>query len=102
VAIADQSTYRGLVPAVEITTAMNSNQLSREQAKTMHAALVPTLRYLNRLTERLNARSFAPDDRLYRAAFKAQAAMSELVMVLHYLTCDGVGESARGQCAGDE
>jgi hypothetical protein len=39
----------------------------------MHAALVPTLRYLNRLTERLNARSFRPDDRLYRAAFKAQA-----------------------------
>jgi hypothetical protein len=38
----------------------------------MHAALVPTLRYVNRLCERLNARSFAPDDRLYRAAFKAR------------------------------
>jgi hypothetical protein len=50
----------------------------------MHAALVPTLRYLNRLMERLNARSFSPDDRLYRAAVKA-----------HYLTCDGVGEPAR-------
>jgi hypothetical protein len=36
-------------------------------------------------------------DRLYRAAFTAQAAMSELVMVLHYLTCDGVGEPARDQ-----
>jgi hypothetical protein len=74
---------------------MNSNHLSREQARKMHAALVPTLRYLNRLYERLNARSFPPDDRLYRAAFKAQAAMMELVMVLHYLTCDGVGEPSR-------
>jgi hypothetical protein len=61
----------------------------------MHAALVPTLRYLNRLYERLNARRFPPDDRMYRATFKAQAAMMELVMVLHYLECDGVGEPAR-------
>jgi hypothetical protein len=45
---------------------MNSNNLSREQARQVHAALVPTLRYLNRLTERLNARSFPPHDRLYR------------------------------------
>jgi hypothetical protein len=69
------------------------------QAKKMHAALVPTLRYVNRLMERLNVRDFLPDDRLYRAAFKAQAAMSELVMVLvlHYLTCDGVGEPGRTQ-----
>jgi hypothetical protein len=74
---------------------MNSIQLSREQAKTMHAALVSTLRYLNRLYERLNARSFPPDDRLYRAAFKAQAALGELVMVLYYLTCDGVGEPSQ-------
>ena len=49
------------------------------QAKKIHAALVPTLRYLNRLVERLNARSFSPDDRLYREAFKVQAATSELV-----------------------
>jgi hypothetical protein len=74
---------------------MSSNQLSREQARKMHAALVPTLRYLNRLYERLNANRFPPDDRLYRAAFKAQTAMMELVMVLHYVTRDGVGEPAR-------
>jgi hypothetical protein len=84
-----------MAPAVEINTAMNSNQLSREQGRTMQTALLPTLRYLNRLCERLNARRFPPDDRLYRAAFKAQAAMGELVMVLHYLTCDGVGEPTR-------
>jgi hypothetical protein len=75
---------------------MNSDNLSTEHARKMHAALVPTLGYVNRLCERLNARSFAPDDRLYRAAFKAQAAMMELVMVLHYLTCEGVGEPGRG------
>lgn len=76
---------------------MNSNNLSKAQAKKMHAALVPPLRYLNRLADRLNARSFPSDDRLYRAAFKAQAALGELVMTLHYLGCDGVGEPARGQ-----
>jgi hypothetical protein len=26
---------------------------------------------------------------------KAQAALGELAMVLHYLTCDGVGEPGR-------
>jgi hypothetical protein len=30
----------------------------------------------------VDARSFPPDDRLYRAAFKAQAGMSELVMTV--------------------
>ena len=76
---------------------MNSNDLSKAQAKQMHAALVPTQRYLNRLYERLNARGFSPDDRLYRATVKAQAALGELVMVLHYLGCDGVGEPRRNE-----
>jgi hypothetical protein len=75
---------------------MNSNDISKAQAKKMHAALVPALRYLNRLMERLNARSFSPEDRLYLATFNAQAAIGELVIVLHYLTCDGVGEPTRG------
>jgi hypothetical protein len=44
---------------------------------------------------RLDAKSFPPTDRLYVAAFKARAAMSELVMTLHYLTCAGVGGPAR-------
>jgi hypothetical protein len=82
---------------VEVTTAMNSNQLSKAQARQMHSAMLPTVRYLNRLLDRLNARGFAPDDWLYRAASKAQAAMGELVMVLHYLTCNGVGEPGRSQ-----
>jgi hypothetical protein len=73
---------------------MNSNQLLKEQGRTMHAALVPTLRYLNRLNERLNANRCPPDDRLYRAARKAQTVMSELVMVLHNLSRDGVGNRA--------
>jgi hypothetical protein len=52
-------------------------------------------RYLNRLYERLNARTFPPEDRLYWATFKAQAALGELAMALHYVTCDGVGEPGR-------
>jgi hypothetical protein len=61
----------------------------------MHGELVRTLRYLNWLYERLKARRFPPNDRLNRATVKAQTAMGELAMVLHYLTCDGVGEPAR-------
>ena len=68
---------------------MNSNDLSKAQARKMHAAPVPALRYLNRLYERLNARRFSPEDRLYRATVKAQAALGELVILLHYLSCDG-------------
>jgi hypothetical protein len=76
---------------------MTSNQLTKAQAKQMHAALLPTLCYLNRLCERLNEQRFLPDDRLYRAAGKAQDAMMQLVTTLHSLTCDGVGEPTRGQ-----
>jgi hypothetical protein len=49
------------------------------------------------MTERLDARGFLPDDRLYRAAFKAQTAMVALVVALHYLTCGGVGEAWRAR-----
>jgi hypothetical protein len=76
---------------------MTSNQLTKEQAKKMYAAMVPTLRYLNRLCERLNERQFLPSDQLYRATLKAQDAMMQLTTTLHYLTCDGVGEPAREQ-----
>jgi hypothetical protein len=74
---------------------MNSNDLSKVQAKKMHTALVPALRYRTRLAERLDARSFSPDDRLYRAAFKAQTAIGELVMVLHLTSL------AAAYCASD-
>jgi hypothetical protein len=77
---------------------MTTNQLTKEQAKKMHAALLPTLRYVNRLCERLNVRQFPPTDRLYRAAGKAHDAMIQRVTTLHYLTCDGgVGEPSREQ-----
>ena len=75
---------------------MNSNDLTQTQAKKMHAALAPTLTYLSRLTRRLNDKSFPPNDPLYRAAFKAHGAMSELVMTLHYLTCSGTGTARQG------
>jgi hypothetical protein len=80
------------------TTSRPASVPSASACRATHvAALVPTLRYLNRLNERFNARRFPPDDRLCRVAFKAQAVMSELVMTLHYLTWDGVGEPGRSQ-----
>ena len=74
---------------------MRSTDLSKQQAQKVHAALAPTLGYLSRLVQRLDARRFSADDRLYVAALKAKSAMSELVMTLHYLTCDGVTGPAR-------
>ena len=69
---------------------MKSTDLSKQQAQKMHSALAPTLGYLSRLVLRLEAKTFPADDRMYVAALKAQAAMGELVMTLHYLTCSGV------------
>jgi hypothetical protein len=99
VADAAVSAYFGTVPAVEITKAMNSNHISKAQARHVHAALAPTLCYLSRLYERLNARGFPPQDRLYRAASKAQAAMSELVMVLRPAAAITAGMAVPGTAA---
>jgi hypothetical protein len=55
VALAAAPPYPGVVSAVE-SHGMNSNNLTKAQAKKMHAALLPTLRYLNRLHEQLDAR----------------------------------------------
>jgi len=74
---------------------MNSTDLTKAQAAKVHAAMASTVGYLSRLVRRLDAQNFPPDDRLYVAAHKAQAAMSELVMCLHYFGCSGVGGPAR-------
>jgi len=56
---------------------MRSTDLSKDQARKMYAATAPTLGYLSRLVRRMDATRFPGDDRLYRAALKAHAAMGE-------------------------
>lgn len=52
------------------------------------------LGYLSKLCRRID-QTMSPDDPLYQAAYKAQAAIKSLFMTLHYLGCNGTGESRK-------
>jgi len=67
---------------------MNCSELTYEQAEKIKATLNPTLDYLNRLRRRMDKRGFPPSDPLLRAVIEAVDAMHELMVDLHYLSCD--------------
>jgi len=75
---------------------MKGSDLKRWQTDKMSAQLRPTLAYLCRLQARMEKRGFTADDNLYRLVCTAQGIMQELVMDLHYLSCDG-GVGKRSQ-----
>lgn len=75
---------------------MDANDLTTEQAARMRASLIPALGYLGRLCRRMEQKGFAPDDKLYGLATKANDAMQHLCVELHYLSCSGgVGRCRR-------
>lgn len=75
---------------------MNSSDLTTAQAAALHAQVGERLRWLNRLTARLDKLSFDPKDPLYLAAWKAKNAMGELSVHAHYASCKGgVGQAGR-------
>jgi hypothetical protein len=47
------------------------------------------LRYLKRLRDRMEKRSFPIDDKLYRIVARIHDDMHHLSVTLHYPTCDG-------------
>jgi len=58
----------------------------------MFAALQRATGYLSRLKRRMEVTGFPPDDPLYVTTLKAHRAMQDLLMELHYLSCEsGVG-----------
>ena len=72
---------------------MRSDDLTREQARALKNKLAPMLGYLNRLKKRMARRGFPPDDPLLIEVCRAEDAMHELHVSVHYLSC---GESLLG------
>jgi len=74
--------------------AMNSSELTAEQARRIHIALYPGTNYL----DRMGKAGFPPDDPLYLKAKKAYNAAQELYMAVHYVGCNGVGRPSNSIC----
>jgi hypothetical protein len=65
---------------------MRSDDLTREQARALKNKLHPMLGYLSRLKRRMSYRGFLPDDELMQAVVRAEAAMHELHVLVHYIS----------------
>jgi hypothetical protein len=72
---------------------MNSADLTREQVDKLLADATPMLGYLTRLSARTDKRGMGTEP-LAAKVRKAQRAMQDLRMALHYLHCDGLGDRA--------
>jgi hypothetical protein len=68
---------------------MNSKSMKRWQARKVLQVLSPMRGYLHRLKTRMEKVGFLPGDPLFRCVERADNAMLELCMTLHYMTCDG-------------
>jgi hypothetical protein len=68
---------------------MRSDDLTRDQCRTLADQLRKMLGYLNRLEKRMSQQGFPLDDDLYRATVKARDAMHEVSIEAHYLGCRG-------------
>lgn len=62
---------------------MNHVDVTAEQARTIGAAIVPTLEYLGKLHERMRRRGFPVDDPLMTKVMFALEAMRQLRAGLH-------------------
>lgn len=62
--------------------------ITREQAAAVRDRLQPTIGYVVRLRERMGKVGFVPGDRLYDRVRAAQDALRDLLMELHYLSCE--------------
>jgi len=72
---------------------MDSRDLTPDQLQRMTARLRPTLGYLHKLIERIEAESFPATDKLLRTAGEAEDRLQHLLTVLHY--------ALPGLCGGD-
>jgi hypothetical protein len=61
---------------------MQSNDLTREQAKALQDRLDPMLAYLNKLRHRMQNKGFPLDDPLWLTVSKAQEALMQLMTEL--------------------
>ena len=66
---------------------MDSRDLTPDQLQALTERLRPTLGYLHKLIERMEAEGFPAHDKLYRTASEAEDRLHHLLTVLHYLGC---------------
>ena len=76
---------------------MNSNDITKGQAKAIAGALYPGFYYVARLHRRMKAKGFPPGDKLHQVVAKAHDAMRQLSNELHCMTCNGVGRPDRSE-----
>ena len=74
---------------------MNSDDITKGQAKVIADALYPGFNYVAQLRERMQKAGFPPGDRLYQIVANAHDALRQLSSELHYMTCGGVGRPDR-------
>jgi hypothetical protein len=75
---------------------VDSGDLTIAQAEKRRDALIPHLRYLFKMKQRMERTGFPPNDDLYRQTVAAYDAAQSLTMTLHYLSCkSGVGRAPR-------
>jgi hypothetical protein len=68
---------------------MRSDDLSREQCRTLENKLGPMLGYLHRLKKRMQSKGFPPDDPLVSLVGNAEDAMHRLHVDVHYRAVEG-------------
>jgi hypothetical protein len=79
-------------------SAMDSDDLTPEQAGTLYRGLVGGMTYLLRLRTRMEKTGFKPDDPVYRLVCQAYDAMHRLSIDLHYRSCkSGVGRPSKDE-----
>jgi hypothetical protein len=71
---------------------MRCEELTQDQADALKKKFRPMLRYLGSLKMRMNRRGFLQNDPLMIAVCRAEAAIHELSVLMHYLSC-GTTES---------
>ena len=78
-----------------IVAGMNSSNLTRDQARALKNKIGPMLGYLSRLNQRMMFKGFPPDDPLLALVVKAENALHELHVAMHYLALDGCLQPTR-------
>jgi hypothetical protein len=69
--------------------------LSREQVVALGEKLGPMAAYLARVRERMTRVGFPVADPLYQSVLRAESALRDITIRLHYLSChSGVGKPA--------
>jgi hypothetical protein len=75
---------------------MDSEYLQPWQARRVHRALQPHLKYLYRLRARMEKVGFPPSDPLFQTVNRAYDSAHALYIQLHYLSCkSGTGKPSK-------